>query len=72
MFQSHTAGIGELLAECAKFIGGRLLTMGIEIGGFYLLYSILQQPKMLAKVTTQFLVIIGNYFISKFFVFRGK
>lgn len=72
VFRSHTEGFGALVAECAKFVGGRLLTMGIEVGGFYLLYTILSQPKMLSKVATQFLVIIGNYFISKFLVFRGR
>ena len=46
------------------------MTMGIEIGGFFLVYTILHQHEMVAKISTQFLVIVGNYFISKFLVFK--
>jgi len=70
VFRTHCANLAELAAEAGKFVGGRLVTMGIEIGGFYLVYTILHQHEMVAKISTQFLVIVGNYFISKFLVFR--
>ena len=60
-----------MLAEFARFVGGRMSTMIIEVGGVFLIYNVMGQSKMLAKLITQVIVIIGNYFISKFLVFRG-
>lgn len=71
VFNSRTNGAKELAAEFGRFVGGRLSTMVIEVGGVYLIYNIMGQPKMIAKLITQVIVIIGNYFISKFLVFRG-
>ena len=72
VFNSKTRGIRELVLELGRFVGGRLSTMVIEVGGVYLIYNIMGQSKMLAKLITQIIVIIGNYFISKFLVFKGK
>ena len=72
VFSSKTHGFREMLMEFCRFVGGRLSTMAIEVGGVYLMYNIMGQPKMLAKLITQVIVIIGNYFISKFLVFRGS
>ncbi len=72
VFSSRTNGIKEMLSEFCRFVGGRLSTMAIEVGGVYLIHNMMGQPKMAAKLVTQILVIIGNYFISKFFVFRNR
>lgn len=72
VFSSKTSGVREMFSEFCRFVGGRLSTMAIEVGGVYLIYNIMGYPKMAAKLITQVLVIIGNYFISKFFVFRGQ
>ncbi len=72
VFQSKTKGAGELFSEFCRFVGGRLSTMVIEVGGVYLIYNIMGYSKMGAKLITQVIVIIGNYFISKFLVFRGN
>ena len=72
VFRSHCNSIGELAAECARFIGARLATMVIEVGGVFVLYNILHQNEMVAKLATQVLVVIGNYFISRFIVFRDR
>lgn len=71
VFNSKTEGAKELFAEFARFVGGRMSTMIIEVGGVFLVFNVMGQPKMLAKLITQVIVIIGNYFISKFLVFRG-
>lgn len=71
VFSSKTNGVQEMFLEFCRFVGGRLSTMAIEVGGVYLIYNIMGHPKMVAKLITQVLVIIGNYFISKFFVFRS-
>lgn len=71
VFNSKTEGAKELFAEFARFVGGRMSTMIIEVGGVFLIYNVMGQSKMIAKLITQVIVIIGNYFISKFLVFRG-
>lgn len=71
VFRSKTDSAGELLSEFCRFVGGRLSTMAIEVGGVYLIFNVMGFPKMGAKLITQVIVIIGNYFISKFLVFRG-
>ena len=57
----------------AKFIGARLVTMGIELGGVLLLVEVLHWGDMVGKVVTQFIVLVLNYVFSRFFVFTtGK
>lgn len=72
VFRSHCATFGALIIECAKFIGARLATMAIEVGGVFLTVNIIGQQPMIGKLETQVIVIIGNYFISKFFVFKRE
>lgn len=70
VFESHTHSFKELYLECSKFISARLLTMIIEVGGVFVLYNIIGQDELIAKLETQVIVLIGNYLISKFFVFK--
>ena len=72
VFRSHCSSLGELAGECLRFIGARLATMVIEVGGVYFLYEIIHQDEIIAKLETQVLVVIGNYFISRFIVFRDR
>lgn len=72
VFQSKTNSLKELMIEMIKFCGARVSTMIIEVGGVFLLYNIMKIHPMIAKVVTQVIVIIGNYFISKFLVFNTK
>lgn len=71
VFKSVTEGFTGLIKEFSKFIGGRLITMGVEVGGVFLLYNILNISPMISKIITQFIVVILNYFISKLFVFSN-
>lgn len=72
VFESKTHGVAELFYEFLRFVGGRMLTMVIEVGGVYLIFNIMGWNEMVAKLITQVLVVIGNYFISKFLVFKGQ
>ncbi len=74
VFLSKTEGIRELMAEFLRFAGGRVSTMVIELGGVQLAAVLVPGSDTFlfaAKLITQVLVIIINYFISRFFVFRG-
>ena len=55
-----------------KFIGARLITMGVEMGGVSLIVEKMGNPDMVGKVITQVIVVILNYIFSKFLVFTGK
>ena len=70
VFRSHTPTAGAFLAEAAKFFGGRAVTMLIEVFGVAFFDSILGQDVVVAKVETQIIVLVGNYLISRFIVFR--
>ncbi len=75
VFESKTHGSRELIAEFLRFVGGRISTMVIELGGVQL--GILFLPDtgvylFIVKLLTQIFVVVINYFISKFLVFRGK
>lgn len=71
VFHSKTDSFMELLFEMGKFVGARLATLVIEVGGVWLAVSVIGQDKMIGKLETQVLVVIGNYFISKFLVFTS-
>ncbi|MGI6333225.1 MAG: GtrA family protein [Saccharofermentanales bacterium] len=80
VFRSH----GPLWQEMWKFLSSRILvSLAFEIGGMYLLYNLIgftdvihlrpgDEGLQVAKLLTQILVMIGNYVISKFFVFRRE
>lgn len=73
---------GPILAEARKFIGSRLVvSLLFEYGAMYVLYELLAITQQIplghyslsfSKVLTQFLVIVGNYLLSKFFVFTHR
>ena len=50
-----------------KFVSARLVTMVIEVGGVWLLVSVMGLNDMIGKFLTQFIVLILNYVFSKFF-----
>ncbi len=51
---------------------GRAFTMIFEIVGFYLLFNIAGFHKLVSKIVITIIVIILNFFISKFFAFKKK
>ena len=71
VFQSKSKTFGDTVQEFIKFVLGRLVTMVVEVGGVPFCVELLGQPKMVAKIETQVIVVIVNYFISKLFVFKS-
>lgn len=72
VFNSSATGFVENLKEFGKFIIGRAGTMILEEGGVILFNTILNLPLMPIKIALTILVVILNFFISKFFAFRKK
>ena len=71
VFHSEAKNINERLKEFAKFMSGRAVTKIIEWGGCALLF-LTPIPQMVSKLAMTVIVIILNFFISKFFAFRKK
>lgn len=73
VFQDKCENLKEHIRPFCKFIGARLVSMVIEVGGVWLLVEILRMNEMAGKVFTQVIVLVMNYIFSKFFVFTtGK
>lgn len=70
VFSSKFESIKKTTEELIGFISGRLITMIIEITGVWLLVSVLTFNEYLSKLLIQIIVLILNYIISKFFVFK--
>ena len=70
VFTSSPASWKERLKQCAGFFGGRVATLGMEEVILLVGISLLKFPALPVKILAQVLVLIGNYIISKFFVFR--
>lgn len=70
VFNSSATGFVANFREFGKFIVGRAGTMVLEEGGVILFNSILKWPLMPVKTTLTIIVIILNFFISKFFAFK--
>ena len=70
VFNSQAIGLKENFKEFLKFIFGRAFTMLLEIGGVYLLYSVIGMQYVISKLIMTVIVIIVNFFLSKFFAFK--
>ena len=70
VFNSKASTFKEKVAEFSKFMLGRAFTMVVELVGFYLLFNVIGIHKLISKTVITVLVIILNFFISKFFAFK--
>ena len=67
VFQDKCETLKDHVQPFCKFVSARLITMVIEVGGVWLLVSVMGLNDMIGKFLTQ------NYVFSKFFVFTtGK
>ena len=70
VFHSEAQGFGEKFIEFCRFILGRLFTMFVESIGGSLMFKYLPIPAIISKCIITIVVIILNFFISKFFAFK--
>lgn len=69
VFNTEAKGFKENIKEFGKFVFGRALTMLIEQGGVIIFYTHMSLPFMPVKLSLTIIVIILNFFFSKFFAF---
>ena len=69
VFHSQAKGAKEKFSEFFKFVLGRTFTMLIEFFGCMILFKT-ELPTLWVKAIISVIVIILNFFISKFFAFK--
>ena len=72
VFETKAKGFIENFREFIKFILGRAVTMIIEQGGVVIFYSIMGLAFIPVKLSLTIIVIILNFFFSKFFAFKKE
>jgi len=70
VFNSKATTAKENFMEFFKFILGRVATMLIEMAGFFIMYTLCSIPFIISKCVITVIVVILNFFISKFFAFK--
>lgn len=72
VFQSEAQDFSQRFKEFAKFVGARLSTMVIEVGGVWFMAEVIHMNDLIAKFIIQFVILVLNYIFSKFLVFTKK
>ena len=70
VFVSEAETTGAVAKEIASFFGGRVATLLVEEAILAIFITWLGFPAIWVKVAAQVIVIVLNYVISKFFVFK--
>lgn len=60
------------LQEAAAFAMSRVITLLMDMASMFFMVTLLNINDKIAKLVVQVIVIVGNYILSKFFVFRRK
>lgn len=69
VFESKNPNI---IKELISFISSRVLTLLLDMGTMFLLSTLLHLNYNISKIVAMVLVTVGNYVISKVFVFKKK
>ena len=72
VFSAKPSGLSELIRQMTGFFEGRVATLLMEEAVLFIGINLLGFPVILVKIAAQILVLIGNYIISKVFVFRKR
>lgn len=70
VFKSESRTFREWLKEFVLFIGFRTVSAFFDMLSMWLLVDFLNTNANIAKILTQFIVVVLNYFFSKFFIFK--
>jgi putative flippase GtrA len=70
VFQSKSFAAGLLMRELASFVGARLFSLAVDSLGMYLMVTALSWNDWIAKIIMNVIVVIINYVLSKWFIFK--
>lgn len=71
VFKNKVSSFKHLFIEFMRFISSRGITMLIEIVGVYIALEVYNLHELLSKGIVSIIVLILNYLLSRFFVFRN-
>ena len=71
VFHSKAESQKEKMTEFFKFISGRAFTMVVEFVGCWILFQT-AIPEIISKLFVTVIVVVLNFFISKFFAFKSN
>ena len=60
------------MKEASSFVGSRVITLILDMLIMFIIVTLLHLNDKIGKILSQIVVIIGNYIISKLFVFKQK
>lgn len=72
VFESKSFKMKIVFKEMGSFFLARVVSLGIDMAGMYVLLDIFKVKKMISKIIVNVIVIIANYVFSKLFVFKRK
>jgi putative flippase GtrA len=72
VFESNAKGFLPVVRELAAFAGGRVGTLLLQEGGMFVFRTWLGFNRYVMRIIAAVAVVILNYFISKWLVFRKK
>lgn len=73
VFHTHSSSWQALLWEFVKFIVARIASYGVDMATMYICIDLAGISDFIAKLISQVLVVVINYFLSKLIIFNhGK
>lgn len=72
VFDSRASGFAALIKEAGSFFAARIATGLMDQGIMFLCVKVLSLPDVPVKIASNVVVIILNYILSKWVVFRKK
>lgn len=70
VFKTSNMTFNENMIEFLKFIGFRLISGLADMAAMWLLVDLISIDTNIAKLLTQFIVVVLNYVFSKLFIFK--
>lgn len=72
VFESKTNSKNEIVKEVISFFASRLASLGIDVLIMFIGVNLLKIDDMIVKILSNIIVIVINYFLSKYFIFKSK
>lgn len=72
VFESKSMAFKVVMAELTGFVIARLLSLAFDEGFMFFAIVLLGMNSLLAKIISNVFVVIINYVLSKFFIFKNK
>lgn len=72
VFEAPTKTAGEFFLQLIKFFGSRFFTYLIELLIMFIFVDLLSFKEMIVKVCAQVIILVLNFILSKFMVFKKE